>query len=359
MLKRNGLFSLFSAIAGCVTLMATGTEATARQPSAQGASPARDVTIVPTQSAVLLSGIEQEYQGWNNCGPAALKMVLDYYGQDDTQQEIAAYTRPHPSDSNVSAEELVAYASHIGMMGIARENGTLDRLKLLLSNGFPVILEVGLSRNDTGGWIGHDVLIAGYDDAGAHFVVMDPLTGPQQKLAQDVLDAGWQALNRRYVLVYPGEKEAVARAILGNDMNDEAMYTNALARARAEIAANPQDAFAYFNLGTNLNGLRQYQEAATAFDRAREIGLPRRMMWYQFGPYVAYLLSGRNADVISLANTNLRATAALEEAHYYKGLALSALGQADKARAELRAALRYNKNDLDAQRALERLTTTG
>ena len=349
MFIRKHVLSLIAVIVGFTMLMVSGSPVAAMAVS--------DVSVVPIQPAVVLSGIEQEYQGWNNCGPASLKMNLGYYGRTDTQQEIAAFTKPNPKDTNVNAGELVAYANKIGMLGLTRENGTVDRLKHLLSNGLPVIIETGVSQRNTGGWISHDKLLIGYDDG--QFIFMDPLNGPDQKVPFEAMDSGWRALNRRYIVVYPSDKEAVVRAILGSDVDDAAMFTNAVARARAEIETNPKDALAYFNLGTNLNGLHQYEDAAAAFDRAREIGLPWRMMWYQFGPYVAYLSTGRYGDVIALADATLRTINVLEESHYYKGVALSALGQTDEARSVFQTALRYNQNYLEAQRALQQLSTLG
>jgi hypothetical protein len=35
----------------------------------------------------------------------------------------------------------------------------------------------------------------------------------------------------------------------------------------------------------------RYEEAALAYDKAREIGLPLRMFRYQFGPFLAYFHS--------------------------------------------------------------------
>lgn len=91
------------------------------------------------------------------------------------------------------------------------------------------------------------------------------------------------------------------------------------------------------------------------FDHARALGLPWRMMWYQFGAYEAYAQTKRYVDVIALADATLRNADDLEEAHYYKGVALRALGQNDQARREFETALRYNKNYQDAQRAMQRL----
>ncbi len=70
----------------------------------------------------------------------------------------------------------------------------------------------------------------------------------------------------------------------------------------------------------------QYDNAALAYDQARAIGLPWRMLWYQFGPYEAYYQAGRYDDVVLLADVTLTDRPYFEESYYYKGLALAALG---------------------------------
>jgi uncharacterized protein YvpB len=324
------------------------------QPTATGvpASPTPSVNLTSIQPSVLISGVIQEYQGWNNCGPTTLKMLLTYYGKDVTQKEIAAFTKPDPDDKNVSPNELAAYVDMTGMGVLVRENGTLERLKSLLSNGLPVMIESGyVTPSGKEGWMGHYKLLIGYDDQ--QFTFMDSYEGPNLHVSFADVDANWRAFNRLYLIVYPLEKEPVVRAIVGDDVDDAMMYAHSAARARAEIEANPQDAFAYYNLGSSLNGLMQYKEAAAAFDQARVIGLPWRMMWYQFGPYVAYLNTQRDDEIITLADATLRIVDDLEESHYYKGLALRALGRGKEARQEFETALHYNKNDLEAQQALQ------
>ena len=76
------------------------------------------------------------------------------------------------------------------------------------------------------------------------------------------------------------------------------------------------------------------------------------MLWYQFGPFEAYLRVGRYQDVIVLADANLRTANNLEESYYYRALARRALGDEEGARADLEAALRYNPL---YERALETL----
>src|SRR5450759_1039025 len=39
--------------------------------------PTPSVNLASIQPSVLISGVEHEYQGWNNCGPTTLKMLLN------------------------------------------------------------------------------------------------------------------------------------------------------------------------------------------------------------------------------------------------------------------------------------------
>ena len=63
------------------------------------------------------------------------------------------------------------------------------------------------------------------------------------------------------------------------------MWQASLAQAQADAARDANNAFYWFNLGATYNALGEYDKAATAFDQALALGLPWRMLWYQFGPY--------------------------------------------------------------------------
>ncbi|MDL1894664.1 hypothetical protein FBQ82_00180 [Anaerolineae bacterium CFX7] len=308
--------------------------------------------ILSLPPQVSLQGVKWEAQWWNNCGPATLGMYLSYYGRADGQRLIAPFSKPDPEDKNVSPHELAAYVSNIGMNVIVRENGTLDQLKAILANQMPVIIETAFNPpRAKSGWMGHYKLLVGYDET--QFTFMDSYNGPDQKISFTEVDNDWHAFNRLYLIVYPQDKAQVVRDIIGADWDDRVMYENAVALARAEIEANPKDAFAYFNLGTSLNGLAQYKQAAAAFDQARVLKLPWRMMWYQFGAYRAYYETKRYDEILALADATLRSAENLEESHYYRGLALQSLGRDAEARAAFESALRFNKNFRPAQEALD------
>ncbi len=123
------------------------------------------------------------------CGPAALQMVFDFYGENISQFEIAEVARTAPyvtftddmrraahfsnmstSMGNEMAENITGYtfrklgyaASEVGGM-------TLDDLKAMITRGFPMIL---LMRWIPGEEYGHYRVAVGYNDT--HVFLHDP-----------------------------------------------------------------------------------------------------------------------------------------------------------------------------------------
>jgi hypothetical protein len=321
------------------------------------AMPTTEAFSLPT--AVRLETDCHEAQGWNNCGPATLAMALRFYGWTEDQYAVAASTKPDKDDKNVSPEEMVAYVHSLGdtvaVMGYATD---VDLLKRSLSSGYPVIVETWFVP-EPDDEMGHYRLLTGYDDVRQEFTVQDSYQGAHQIISYAELEDLWKVFNRVYVVITKAGQARELQALLGNgrslsgsEADSEAMYTKALAVALAEIEVDPKDRYAWFNAGTNYLGLGQYEQAASAYDQARLLKLPWRMLWYQFGPFEAYLRAGRYQDVIDLADANLRITPNLEESYYYRALARRALGDETGARQDLEAALRYNPHYRQAAEAL-------
>jgi hypothetical protein len=76
------------------------------------------------------------------------------------------------------------------------------------------------------------------------------------------------------------------------------------------------------------------------------------MLWYQFGPFVAYHAVGRYADVVQLADATLATTTSIEELHYWRGQGLAGLGDPNAARAAYEQALALNPDFPPARAAL-------
>jgi tetratricopeptide (TPR) repeat protein len=332
-------------------------------PAAPGPTPTLAPTATPGATAtgantistqVALQGVQHAYQLWNNCGPATIAMNLSYYQHYRHQTEAAAFLKPDEEDKNVSPEQLLAYARAEGFDGIVRMGGTVELLQQLLSAGFPVIVEDWVNPDDRGG-IGHYRLLTGYDLAAGHFVAQDSLYGPGREVVIEPFDASWRIFNRKYIVIFRPEVAATVHALLGEMAQDEAMLAHSLVVARDEAQADPEDAYAWFNLGTTLTWLDDDELAAEAYDEARRIGLPFRMLWYQMEPFEAYLGAGRYDEVIRLAEVAIQTTGNHEEAHYYQGLAYQAKGNEAAAGRAFRKALDYNENFDRAAQALAAL----
>lgn len=312
--------------------------------------------------AVELTGLHHEWQTWNNCGPATLSFYLSYFGSRLTQADTGALLRHHPDDKNVLPEELANFARQQGYLATVRVNGDYDLMRTFLSNGIPVMIETWLEEEPNDG-MGHYRLLTGYNDAGQYWIAYDSyisqgLLNPDGsyrgiRLPYAETDALWRVFNRVYLLVYPPEQEELVRNIFGDDLSDAVKSERtALERAQNEIAINPNDAYAWFNLGSMQMAFNNPSEAAADFDQARTIGLPWRMLWYQFAPFEAYYATGRYEEIITLADATMRNVKSIEELYYWKGNALAALGNQDAARKQWQLALTYNPQYQPAQNAL-------
>jgi tetratricopeptide (TPR) repeat protein len=155
------------------------------------------------------------------------------------------------------------------------------------------------------------------------------------------------------MLVYPVSTPPPFESILGPDFEVETNRQRMIERSSRALEVNPENAYAWFNLGTNLLYFERYREAASAFDNALSLGLPWRFTRYQFGPYIAYFHSGRTDDLLNLTEATLQRTAKAEESLLWRGWGRYRLGELNGAIEDFYAALRINPNYLDAQFALE------
>ena len=205
-------------------------------------------------------------------------------------------------------------------------------------------------------------VVSGYDDAKGVLILQDSYRGPDAKLTYEELLPNWRAFNYVYMVVFPAgeEHDARVRELLGSAADIDVNYHEALARSKTEAlnSTGEQAAFAWFNIGTNLVYLKDYAGAAQAFDQARQLGLPYRMVWYQFGPYLAYYYMARYQDIVDLATFALNSTPqpGLEEAYYWRARALQAIGLPDNAIADYRLALQWHPG---YQPALDELNALG
>ena len=295
----------------------------------QESTPELTFTKTPVPERVILTSPRHEKQDINNCGPATLAMYLRYYGWDGDQFTISDIIKPIPQDRNVNVEELDFFTRNYAgwLQTLYRVGGDIDTLKEFVAAGIPVMIEESFTfeeyywPNDDR-WAGHYLLINGYDDQRQSFLSQDSYYGEDRWVSYEVVNSQWQSFNYVYIIVFLPEQETTVRSILGDQWDQDVNRQYALEKAQQETVDDPDNVFTWFNLGSNLVYFGEYRDATNAFDKAREIGWPQRMLRYQFSPLIAYFQSLRNEDLLTLADYALERTPNSEEAMLWKGWGL-------------------------------------
>lgn len=329
------------------------------------ASPTPTPTLPPLPAQVSLASPPYEKQTPNNCGPATLSMAMHMYGWTGTQADIAAQIKPVLQDRNVNPEELVYYVrNNAGWLNIEyRVGGSIDLLRRMLAANYPVIVEgtTALDPNDALGpnddlWAAHYLLLTGYDDTAQTFTVQDSYHGADRTVSYDQLKEEWKPFNYLYLFFYvPGEEPEI-QSILDADWDPEANRQRALEASQAAAQADPNDAYAWFNLGSNQVYFERYDEAGVSYDKARQIGLPLRMFRYQFGPFIAYFQSSRIDDLLALTDYARGVTEMSEETWLWYGWGLYRKNDLTGARKAWDKALSIHPGYTDAEYAINFLS---
>jgi hypothetical protein len=375
------------------TLAALATSTTELPTATVVASATPTPTQIPLPSPVLLTGIKEEKQGWNNCAPTTLSMNLSYWGWSGDQFDIADVVKPNERDKNVMPYELADYVNeNTRFNALVRIGGNLYTIKSLINAGIPVMVEKGFyipstAKKPNMGWMGHYELVNGYDEAKGVFYTHDSylplIVGTDEadgvsfvyntsnhnfEIPYDAFYEDWRAFNYTFIVVYPDNKTNDVINLLGPLATEESAFQIARDRAQAETITltDPyQQYFAWFNLGSSLVKMQDYNGAAAAYDKAFLLvptidgdHRPWRNLWYQTGPYFAYYHMGRYQDVIDLATNTLNnmSEPVLEESYYWRGMAEVQLGQVDKAIVDLRKAVEVHPG---FQPAMDELNAIG
>lgn len=355
----------------------------------QGPALKPTITSTPIPNAVNLEGVTyvDQHERWNYCGPANLTMALNFWGWKGNRDDVAKIVKPgsgdlkvnfidrSKADKNVMPYELVDFVNeNTEYRALMRQGGDLTLIKRLIAAGFPVVAEKGYYEHDTTGkisWLGHYLFTTGYDDTRGGFIVQDAYTKPGKNLLSDYVtyQEGWRSFNYLFMVVYPADREDEVMAVLGSWADETWAAQHALELAEKEILTlNDNNLFfAWFNKGTSHVALKQYADAASAYDQAFALyakwdtktnDRPYRILWYQTGAYFAYFYSARYQDVINLADTTLNDTTltpTLEESLLWRGRAYYMIGNTQAAIDDYRAALKVHVNWLPAVQALQDL----
>jgi hypothetical protein len=305
----------------------------------------------------LLTGITYRKQGWNECGPANVTMALSYFGWQNDVKYASDILKWGREDKNVNPSEMVAFVNEQSQLrALTRVGGDIELIKALVSAGFPVILETSYVF-EAYDWLGHYRTIVGYDSNMGVFTINDSFLGEGIQERFSSVDQQWQHFNRRFIVVYQPQDEARVAAILGDLADPVKAAEHAFKVAQEEVRQDSTNAYAWFNMGSSLVMMGDYERAAVAYTEAlRSPKLPFRVMWYQFGAFEAFYEVGRYEDIVSYVQANITSSRGyIEEIHYWHGKALAAMGDEAGAERAFRQALSLREGFAEARAALDDL----
>lgn len=152
-------------------------------------------------AAAALLSVPYVPQRADGCGPAALTMVLRFWGRPVLHDEVAA-SLADPELRGAAGTRLVALAEGEGLRAAA-VRGDRALVEDALAKGRPLIVAL-----DRGGPLLHDVVVVGLD--GASVVVHDPARGAERRLDWPRFERQWAAAGAWTLVVAPPPAEAAA-----------------------------------------------------------------------------------------------------------------------------------------------------
>lgn len=116
------------------------------------------------------------------CGPASLKMVLEYYGILASESAIARAAGASRK-KGASKEGLIKAAEHFGLKVFTKEKSSLSDLRRFIKKGIPVIVD-WFSGDD-----GHYSVVVDINEK--NIILMDPELAGKRKISVEKFQRLW------------------------------------------------------------------------------------------------------------------------------------------------------------------------
>jgi ABC-type bacteriocin/lantibiotic exporter with double-glycine peptidase domain len=130
----------------------------------------------------------------DTCGPAALAMVLRFWGDSASHDALAREL--HAAElRGVAGSRLAEAARSRGMTAIAYR-GDDAQLRAFVGRGRPLVVAWDMGRGRF-----HDVVVVGFE--GDDVIVHDPAQGPSRRVAGKTFAERWAGAGRWTLLVMP------------------------------------------------------------------------------------------------------------------------------------------------------------
>lgn len=229
--------TLFS-VSGLLAVMLTGLTG-AEVGQARDVSTTHHVRVVPARPSARLGPLPTISQSLNNCGPAAIAEVLAYWGIARSQYQVQAAVRADGSVYGMAPFGVPAYARSVGLDALIGADGSERAIKILVSNGFPVIVSQWVSPWDH---IRHYRPIEAYDDRSGIFVSSDPYLGPNHPITYADFARIWTVSDGRFIVLYPRSRAPLlAAALAAAGWREKDAYRHDLLWQQARLRDHTQD----------------------------------------------------------------------------------------------------------------------
>ena len=344
----GGLFVYFSKESVPKEISTLVSDGTTTTESAEG-----ETLSLPIQK--MLEGGDHVWQTFNNCSSTGLLIAMSFFGIHDTQEAIAEATRPWNNlkgdndDKSVTLFELANYAKEKhGLVTYVRADGDIELLKKFIANDIPVVARALMYPDKD---YVHYRVIKGYDESKKIVIESDSIEGKTVPYTYDAWMHLWKDFNYSYLIVVPESKKALVEEILGENLDETLVWKKAKLQAESDLAKNPNDTRAHFNLVTALYYVGDYEGTVREFEKI-EGSLQPHVLWFQHEPIQAYFKLGKYDRVVELADKVINANnKAVSELYVLKGKVYQVRGDTVSARAEFQKAMYYNKHLKEAQEA--------
>lgn len=131
----------------------------------------------------------------DTCGAASLTMVMRYWGDTVSHDEVATAV-VESGKPGIAGSRLEAFARARGYFALAYE-GDAAQLGESLEKGRPLIVALRV-----GGGLDHDVVVTGMDPEGG-FTMHDPAVGRDRRLSKAEFERRWSGTSHWALLVLP------------------------------------------------------------------------------------------------------------------------------------------------------------
>ena len=300
-----------------------------------------------------IEGLHFFKQDKNFCGPSALAVVMNYWGDDVTQEKVAEAIY-HASIKGSLTVDLENYAFKRGFFAQAG-SFELDELGPKIREGIPVIVMLQvmpfIKRN-------HYLVLFGYDET--RNLVM-AYTGKEEPILMGYGDfvRKWESAGKWALIVVPPQKvdwelDSYYLNKLGLIYEESGLNDLAVIYYKKAIKEDSSKALYFFNLGNVCLKLSQYEEAVLYYNKAIKADKTYADAYNNIA-YSLYL-DGRNLDMAEDYALQALALQSEKKGYYYDTLGLIYLKRKDnkKAKETFKKAFKEASNlDPDVQQAIK------